>query len=96
MINKEILQNIKVLYVEDEVEVRNFTAKTIQAIVKELVVAENGQDGVEKFKQNQDIDLIVTDINMPKMGGLEMCEAIQEINPNIPIVITSAHNDPDF
>lgn len=96
MINKEILQNIKVLYVEDEVEVRNFTAKTIQAIVKELVVAENGQDGVEKFKQNQDIDLIVTDINMPKLGGLEMCEAIQEINPNIPIVITSAHNDPDF
>jgi diguanylate cyclase (GGDEF)-like protein len=96
MINKEILQNIKVLYVEDEVEVRNFTAKTIQAIVKELVVAENGVDGVEKFKQNPDIDLIVTDINMSKMGGLEMCEAIQEINPNIPIVITSAHNDPDF
>ncbi len=96
MINKEILQSIKVLYVEDEVEVRNFTAKTIQAIVKELVVAENGVDGVEKFKQNPDIDLIVTDINMPKMGGLEMCEAIQEINPEIPIVITSAHNDPDF
>ncbi|PKN13885.1 MAG: hypothetical protein CVU67_08545, partial [Deltaproteobacteria bacterium HGW-Deltaproteobacteria-24] len=95
MINKEILQSIKVLYVEDEVEVRNFTAKTIQAIVKELVVAENGVDGVEKFKQNPDIDLIVTDINMPKMGGLEMCEAIQEINPEIPIVITSAHNDPD-
>lgn len=96
MINKEILRNIKVLYVEDEVEVRNFTAKTIQAIVKELVVAENGLDGIEKFKANQDIDLIVTDINMPKLGGLEMCEAIQAINPNIPIVITSAHNDPDF
>lgn len=96
MINKEILQNIKVLYVEDEIEVRNFTAKTIQAIVKNLVVAENGLDGVEKFKENPDIDLIVTDINMPKLGGLEMCEAIQQINPNIPIVITSAHNDPDF
>ena len=96
MINKEILKNIKVLYVEDEVEVRNFTAKTMQAIVKELIVAENGLDGIEKFKSNQDIDLIVTDINMPKLGGLEMCEAIQEINPDIPIVITSAHNDPDF
>lgn len=96
MINKEILKNIKVLYVEDEVEVRNFTAKTIQAIVKELIVAENGVDGVQKFKENPDIDLIVTDINMPKLGGLEMCEAIQEINPEIPIVITSAHNDPDF
>ncbi|WP_419769835.1 MAG: diguanylate cyclase [Candidatus Marinarcus sp.] len=96
MINKKILQNIKVLYVEDEEDVRNFTAKTIKAIVKDIVVAENGLDGLEKFKQNQQIDLIVTDINMPKMGGLEMCEAIQKINPNIPIVITSAHNDPDF
>lgn len=96
MINKEILQNIKVLYVEDEAEVRNFTAKTIQAIVKDLIVAENGLDGIEKFKENPDIDLIVTDINMPKLGGLEMCEAIQEIKPDIPIVITSAHNDPDF
>lgn len=96
MINKEILKNIKVLYVEDEVEVRNFTAKTMQAIVKELIVAENGLDGVEKFKENPDIDLIVTDINMPKLGGLEMCEAIQAFNPEIPIVITSAHNDPDF
>ncbi|MFA7084807.1 MAG: diguanylate cyclase [Arcobacteraceae bacterium] len=96
MLNKEILQSIKVLYVEDEDEVRNFTAKTIQAIVKELVIAQDGLDGIEKFKENPDIDLIVTDINMPKMGGLEMCEAIQKINPNIPIVITSAHNDPDF
>lgn len=96
MINKEILKNIKVLYVEDETEVRNFTAKTIQAIVKGLITAENGIDGIAKFKENPDIDLIITDINMPKLGGLEMCETIQAINPEIPIVITSAHNDPDF
>lgn len=96
MINKEILTSIKVLYVEDEDDVRNFTAKTLTAIVKEVVLAANGQEGVEQFKQNPDIDLIITDINMPKLGGLEMCEEIQQINKDIPIVITSAHNDPDF
>lgn len=94
--NKELLKKIKVLYVEDEDDVREFTGKTIGAIVKEVILAENGKVGLEKFIENQDIDLIVTDINMPKMGGLEMCAKIKEINNSIPIVVTSAHNDPNF
>lgn len=94
--NKEVLQNIKVLYVEDENDVREFTGKTIKAIVKEIIIAADGKEGLEKFKEHLDVDLIVTDINMPKMGGLEMCAYIKEINPAIPIVITSAHNDPNF
>jgi len=94
--NKELLKNIKVLYVEDENDVREFTGKTIGAIVKEVIIAENGKTGLEAFKEHQDIDLIVTDINMPKMGGLEMCAEIKKINKNIPIVVTSAHNDPNF
>jgi len=94
--NKELLKNIKVLYVEDENDVREFTGKTIGAIVKEVIIANNGKTGLELFIENQDIDLIVTDINMPKMGGLEMCAEIKKINNNIPIVVTSAHNDPNF
>ncbi len=96
MMNKEILKNIKVLYVEDEDDVREFTGKTIKAIVKDIIIAENGKIGLEKFQENSDIDLIVTDINMPKMDGLEMCAEIKKINPKIPIVITSAYNDPSF
>lgn len=94
--NKELLKNIKVLYVEDEEDVREFTGKTIGAITKEVIMAENGKLGLEAFIANQDVDLIVTDINMPKMGGLEMCAKIKEINNSIPIVVTSAHNDPNF
>ncbi len=94
--NKEILKNIKVLYVEDENDVREFTGKTIKAIVKEIIIAADGKEGLEKFNEHLDVDLIVTDINMPKMGGLEMCAQIKQINPAIPIVITSAHNDPNF
>ncbi|RXJ87557.1 diguanylate cyclase [Arcobacter sp. CECT 8985] len=94
--NNEVLKNVKVLYVEDENDVREFTGRTIKAIVKEIIIKENGKEGLEAFKENLDIDLIVTDINMPKMGGLEMCAEIRKINKEVPIVITSAHNDPDF
>lgn len=94
--NKEILKNINVLYVEDEQDVREFTSKTITTIVNSVVVAQNGLEGLEKFKENPEINLILTDINMPKMGGLEMCAEIRKFNKDIPIVITSAHSDPNF
>ncbi len=94
--NKEILKNINVLYVEDEQDVREFTSKTISTIVNKVIVAENGKEGLEKFQENPDINLILTDINMPKMGGLEMCAEIRKTDKEIPIVITSAHSDPNF
>jgi len=95
--NKEILENISVLYVEDENDVREFTSKLLSSLVKKVYTAENGLVGLETFTEHKDkIDLIVSDINMPKMDGLEMCTRIKEINQHIPIVITSAHNDPNF
>ena len=95
--NKEILENVSVLYVEDEKDVREFTTKLLRSLVKEVYSAEDGLDGLEQFKKNKDsIDLIVSDINMPRMDGLEMCAQIKEINKEVPIVITSAHNDPSF
>jgi len=94
--NKEILKDINVLYVEDEDDVREFTSKTISTIVNSVETARNGKEGLEKFQENKEINLILTDINMPKMGGLEMCAEIRKIDNEVPIVITSAHSDPDF
>lgn len=94
--NKEILKDINVLYVEDEEDVREFTSKTISTIVNSVITAKNGKEGLDKFLENRDINLILTDINMPKMGGLEMCAEIRKVDNEVPIVITSAHSDPDF
>lgn len=95
--NKEILENISVLYVEDENDVREFTSKLLGSLVKKVYSAENGLIGLETYMENKDsIDLIVSDINMPKMDGLEMCSRIKAVDSNIPVVITSAHNDPNF
>ena len=95
--NKEILKNISILYVEDESDVREFTSKLLSSLLKNVFTAENGQDGLDLYKENiNTIDLIVTDINMPKMNGIAMCEKIRELNKEIPIVLTSAHNDTAF
>ena len=95
--NKEILKDICVLYVEDENDVREFTAKLLDSLLKKVYVAEDGLEGLKIFEENKNvIDLIISDINMPKMDGLTMCEAIKKINTEIPLVITSAHNDTNF
>lgn len=95
--NKENLKTISILYVEDENDVRDFTAKLLTSLLKKVYVAQDGLEGLKIFEENKDdIDLIVSDINMPKMDGLSMCEAIKKINNEIPLVITSAHNDTNF
>ena len=97
MMNKEILKTISVLYVEDEKDVREFTSKLLGSLLREVYVAQDGLEGLKIFEEHKDdIDLIVSDINMPKMDGLTMCEAIKKINSEIPLVITSAHNDTNF
>ena len=88
----DTLKQIRLLYVEDEESIRNILSRGIKRRVKELEVAVDGEDGFEKFKQFKP-DIIVTDIKMPNMTGLEMSDKIREINKNIPIIITSAHGE---
>ena len=95
--NKEVLKNISILYVEDENDVRDFTSKILNPLLKKVFIAQDGEEGLKVFQENKDeIDLIVSDINMPKMDGLSMCDAIKKINSEIPVVVTSAHNDTGF
>ncbi len=83
--NKEVLKNISILYVEDENDVRDFTSKILNPLLKKVFIAQDGEEGLKVFQENKDeIDLIVSDINMPKMDGLSMCDAIKKINSEIP------------
>ncbi len=97
MINKEILKTITILYVEDEDDIREFTSKILQNLTAKIYCASNGQEGLETYLEHQDkIDLIITDINMPKMNGLDMCAAIRKENKKVPIVVTTAYSSEDF
>ncbi len=87
--NIELIKTLKILYVEDEIALRDITCLSLGTIVKEIVVASNGAEGLDKFN-NEDFDLIITDIAMPIMDGIEMIKNIREINKNIPILVTTA------
>ena len=83
---------MKVLYIEDEVHVREVTASVLEDMFEEVIIAFDGEDGIEKFYNNT-VDLIITDINMPKLNGLEMARKIRKFDNNIPILMLSAHSE---
>ena len=92
-----IFQNVNALYVENESDITKVIYSTIGILFKNFYTKDNGRDGLAFFKENiGDIDIIITDINMPFMDGLKMSKEIRELDLNIPIVITSAYNDSDF
>lgn len=89
------LAMMRVLYVEDDPAIQAPLAKFLTRRVKELLLASDGVDGLEKFEQYHP-DIIITDINMPRMHGFKMASEIRKIAPDIPIIITSAHNEKPF
>ena len=86
---------ISVLYVEDEEIIRDSLSSIINNIVVDLYTAVDGMEGLELYKKFKP-DLVVTDIKMPIMGGLEMIEKIKEIDKHVNVVITSAHSESEF
>jgi CheY-like chemotaxis protein len=88
----EKLKLIKLLYVEDNKEARESTYTLFQNIFDDITVAVDGKDALEKF-HNGNFDLIVTDLSMPNMGGLEMIERIRNINKDISIIVLTALKD---
>lgn len=96
--NKEFLEKLTILYVEDQEEIKNFTSEILKSFVKEVFVANNGLEGLEIFKNNKEsIDVVITDINMPKLDGLAMVKEINNIcNRDVPVIITTAHTDQKF
>lgn len=80
---------LTILYVEDESIIRK-NVETCLNYMFNVIVAKNGQEGLNLFNTNN-IDLVVTDVSMPGKSGISMIEEIKEIKPNIPCIITTAH-----
>ena len=86
----------KILIIEDEAAIRRVLVKILseENDTYQVEEAEDGLAGIEKIK-NDDFDLILCDIKMPKMDGVEVLEAAKKIKPEIPIVMISGHGDLD-
>lgn len=88
----EGLKELKLLYVEDETDTREELSRFLKRRIGSLVTAANGMEGLEKFKLHQP-DLVITDLRMPEMSGMEMLEQIRLIDPICPVIIISALSD---
>jgi two-component system nitrogen regulation response regulator NtrX len=84
----------KILIIEDEAAIRRVLSKILSEENDSYQVedAEDGLQGLEKIKNN-DYDLVLCDIKMPKMDGVEVLEAVKKIKPEIPMVMISGHGD---
>ncbi len=87
----------KILIIEDEAAIRRVLTKIIVEENKTYEVggAEDGLEGIELIKNN-DYDLVLCDIKMPKMDGVEVLEKTQKIKPEIPFIMISGHGDLDM
>jgi len=83
---------ITILYVEDQDDVRDGYARALKRVAKEIITASDGAIGLILYKKFLP-DIIVTDINMPNMNGIDMVSNIKKINPNANIIFTTAHSE---
>jgi YesN/AraC family two-component response regulator len=90
------LKAIKILFVEDEQYLITIISDTLTKLQANFVTANNGKEALEAMANNSDIDLVVTDINMPIMNGLELIAEVRKTNTTLPFVIMSAHTEPEY
>lgn len=86
------LHSYSLLYVEDNAGLNAQATTLFKKFFDNVVSAYDGEEGLTLFKQHRP-QIVITDINMPKMDGLKMSEAIHEIDPDVIIIITTAHDE---
>lgn len=94
-LHEDILSKSTILLVEDEAPLRKSFKKVLELWVKKVIEADNGEMALELYDSHHP-DILITDIKMPSMSGLELIQAIRPTNKKIPIVITSAYTDQAF
>ena len=88
----EYLKSLTLLCVEDNKTTQIIYDSIFEDLVKEVIFADNGEDGYQKYIDNE-IDIIITDYEMPIMNGLEMAKKIGEVDKEIPIILITAIED---
>lgn len=89
------VKNLTLLYVEDNKGLREQVSKVFEKIFKNVITASSGEEALELFEKHPS-DIVVTDINMGKLNGLELSREIKKIDPFVKIIITSAFDDKEY
>lgn len=93
----ERLRELKILFVEDEVDLLDIITDALDSLDVEYLTAENGVEALEIIDNNPDINIIATDINMPQMDGLELIRILKEKRKlTTSIIVMSAHSESEY
>ena len=91
-VNKISKNSFTILYVEDEKETQNELVEILKPYFSNMLVASNGAEAISLYKKNK-VDIVLTDILMPTMDGLELTKYIKNDNPHMPVVVITAHSE---
>lgn len=96
-VDKKLLKRLKLLYVEDDTNVRTELSSLLSNFFENVYIAKDGQEALDIYVEKQeDIDIIVADINMPRLTGIEMLEKIRAFDKEVPVIFTTAYSDTEF
>jgi len=95
MKDKVLIKKFTLLYVEDEEDIRNEMLKILNRFFEVIFTAQNGEEGVSLFLKHQP-DMIITDLRMPVMNGMEMLRKIKEVNKEVPVIVSTAYNESGY
>ncbi len=93
--SKSKLKNFKVLFVEDEDKIRQHIVNSLGYLVEEVKEASNGLDALDVLK-NYSPDIIITDLEMPLMNGIEFIKNIRENDKKVCIIVLTAHTNSEY
>lgn len=92
---KEKIKDYSVMFVDDEQVVTEIMKNILPHLFKEVHYATNGIDGLDMYTRKP-VDLIITDISMPQLNGIEMIEKIKLQSSDIKCIILSGHNEKEY
>ena len=85
--------NEKILYIDDEKQIINFGQEILEGLGYQVVAASTATDALEIFRADPDsFDIIITDMTMPEMTGIELAMEITSLSPGIPIILCTGYN----
>jgi len=92
---KEFSSHLTILYAEDEAGTRENISDLLKMMFKKVYVADNGDDAYEMYLKYMP-DLVITDIKMPGLDGIELAKEIRKVSSSTQIIIISAYTDVDY
>ncbi len=96
-IDKNLLKRLTLLYVEDDDIISLELSQLLGNFFSKVFVAKDGKEGLRTFLENEDeIDIVLSDINMPLLNGIEMIKKIRSVNSNVPVILATAYSDNEF